>query len=233
MDRVSLLLPVHNEAGNIEQVITDFYNELNGKIPIEIVVAEDGSTDGTKEILKDLCNKIPIVLLTDNQRKGYMGGLRDGLLKVTGDYVLFCDSDGQHFPSDFWKLYHAKDNFDIVSGWRIDRADSFFRRSMSRVFQWFARRFFTLPPIHDITAPYRLVRTDIAKQISHNVKYMVESYWTEFTIRACAMGARIKEIPVRHRLRLSGSTRVYTLSKIPRIAYDQLDSLRKIRQELS
>jgi glycosyltransferase involved in cell wall biosynthesis len=214
-------------------VINSFYNELNEKIPLEIVVSEDGSTDGTKEILKNLCKKIPIVLLTDNQRKGYLGGLRDGLHQVTGDYVLFCDSDGQHFPSDFWKLFEARDDCDIVCGWRVNRADSFFRRSMSRVFQWLAKKIFDLPPIHDITAPYRLIKTEIAKRVSYDVKYMMESYWTEFTIRACAMGAHIKEVPVGHRLRLSGSTRVYQLSKIPSIVYAQLDSLFKIKKELT
>lgn len=232
-DKISLLLPVHNEAGNIERVIRSFYNELHEKVPLEIVVAEDGSTDGTKEILQSLSKEIPLTLLMDDERRGYLGGLRAGLSKVTGNYVLFCDSDGQHDATDFWKLYESRDGCDIVSGWRINRADSFHRKVMSRTFQWFAKVIFSLPSLHDITAPYRLVRTDVAKKISQDVKYMVESYWTEFTIRACTMGARIKEVPVRHNDRLSGTTRVYGLSKIPRIVASQFVSLFKIREELN
>lgn len=233
MDRISLLLPVHNEVGNIERVIRDFYEELNGKIPLEIVVAEDGSTDGTKQILHNLSKELPLVLIMDDHRKGYMGGLRNGLEKVTGNYVLFCDSDGQHFPSDFWKLYEARHDRDIVSGWRVKRADSFFRRLMSRIFQRLAHLFFNLPPIHDITAPYRLVKTEVARRVSHNVRYMIESYWTEFTIRAHVMGARIKEVPVRHKVRSSGTTRVYGILKIPKIVASQFVSLFKIRDELN
>jgi glycosyltransferase involved in cell wall biosynthesis len=231
-EKVSLLLPVHNEAETIERVIRDFYEEINGKVPLEIVVAEDGSTDGTKDVLQKLSSEIPMTIVMDDQRKGYMGGLRNGLAKVTGNYVLFCDADGQHYPSDFWTLYEGRNGFDIVSGWRVRRADSFFRRITSKLFQRLARMMFNLPVLHDLTAPYRLVKTDVAQKISKEIQYMVESYWTEFTIRACAMGTRITEIPVQHRLRLNGSTRVYRLSKLPRIAYSQLLGLFKIKREL-
>lgn len=233
MDRISLLLPVHNEAGNIERVITDFYNELNEKIPLEIVIAEDGSTDRTKEILNELQTKLPLIVIMDDQRKGYMGGIHDGLQKVTGDYVLFCDSDGQHSPSDFWKLYELRNDFDIVSGWRKNRIDSFYRKIMSKVFQWLTKIFFDLWSIHDITAPFKLVKTEVAQKVSENIKYMVESYWTEFTIRSNVLGATMKEVPVKHQSRLSGTTKVYSVSQIPKIILSHLFHLVKIWWELA
>ena len=232
-EKVSLILPVHNEAENIETVIRGFYTELGDKIDLEIVVAEDGSTDGTKAILSKLSKDIPMVLLMDSQRLGYAGGLKRGLEKATGDYVLFCDSDGQHFPSDFWDLFGAKTNYDMVDGWRIDRADSQFRRIMSGVFQGFAKIFFNIRGLADITAPYRLVKRSLAVRIANQVKYMKESFWTEFTIRAAVYGAKIKEVPIRHRLRLSGDTVVYTPGKIPKIVYYQFKGMLKLRWELS
>lgn len=113
---VSLLLPVHNEAETIEKTITEFYAEIGTKIPLEIIVAEDGSTDGTKDILRRLNKRIPMKLVLGEQRKGYMRGVKDGLRQVTTDYVFFVDSDGQHKASDFWKLYRMKGDYDLIVG---------------------------------------------------------------------------------------------------------------------
>lgn len=232
-DTVSLILPVYNEEKNIETVVRGFYKEIQGRVNLEIVVAEDGSTDGTKEVLKKLSQEVPLVALMDSQRLGYTGGLKRGLEKATGDYVLFCDSDGQHYPSDFWKLYEAREGCDMVDGWRIDRADSRFRKIMSGVFQDFAKILFNVRGLSDITAPYRLVKRDLALRIAGQVKYMRESFWMEFTIRAAACGAKIREVPVGHRLRLSGETVVYNRKKIPRIVYNQFRGMLKLRRELS
>lgn len=229
---VSLVLPVHNEADNIEAVVRGFYESIGRKIKLQIVVAEDGSTDGTKEILSRLSKEIPMTVLMNEERLGYTGGLKNGLQKAAGDYVLFCDSDGQHFPSDFFEMYKQSDGYDMVDGWRVNRADSAFRRAMSRTFQVFSRVFFGVKGLHDVTAPYRLVRRSIALQITGQVKYMRESFWTEFTIRALKKGAKIKEVPVRHRLRFSGETVVYKPTKLPKIVISQLKGMMKLWIEM-
>ena len=222
-------MPVHNEADTIEAVITRFYEEISRRIPLKIVVAEDGSTDGTKEILRRMSGRIPMNLILGDERKGYSKGLVDGLERVDTEFVSFADSDGQHIPEDFWKLWELRDRYDIVSGWRVDRADAFHRKLMSNVFQWMARTIFKLPSFHDITGPFKLMRTEIAKEIAKEFRYMKESFWMEFTIRACGKGFKITEIPVNHRNRLGeGSTRVYKLSKVPAIALYQFTALLKL-----
>lgn len=231
-ETVSLVLPVHNEADNIEAVVKGFYKEINGDVSLQIVVAEDGSTDGTKEILRKLSKEVPMVVVMEKERLGYSGGVKRGLWEATGDYVLFCDSDGQHYPSDFWAMYRAKDGYDMVDGWRVNRADTTFRKVMSQTFQVLARGLFGLRGLCDITAPYRLVRRDLALNVASQVKYMGESFWTEFTIRAAMCGARIKEVPIRHRLRLSGNTVVYKPKKIPKIVYNQFNGMLKLQKEL-
>jgi len=231
-ETISLVLPVHNEAENIESVIRSFRKEIGSRIPLQIIVAEDGSTDGTKEILNKLSVEIPMTLLMEKRRLGYMGGLQRGLREAKGDYVLFCDSDEQHDPQDFWKLYKAIEGYDMVDGWRIRRADTTFRKIMSQTFQNLARILFGLRSLHDITAPYRLVRTDVAKRVSSQIKYMRESFWTEFTIRAIKGGARVKEVTVRHRPRTNGETVVYKPSKVPKIVYRQFEGMLKIWIEM-
>ncbi|MEM3703176.1 MAG: glycosyltransferase family 2 protein [Candidatus Bathyarchaeia archaeon] len=230
---ISLLLPVYNEAETIEAVISEFYNEICSQIPMEIVVAEDGSTDGTKEILRNLAQKIPMKLILGEKRKGYSKGLIDGLSNVDTEYVVFVDSDGQHLARDFWKLYNLKDEWDIISGWRVKRADGFHRKVMSGVFQLMAKILFKLPPFRDITAPYRLVRTKVAKEIASEFKYMNESFWTEFTIRAYKRGFSVTEIPVAHKSRKHGSTNVYKPKKLLKIVFSQFKGMLKLWIELN
>jgi len=228
---ISLLLPVHNEAETIETVITGFHNEVCAKIPVEIIVAEDGSTDGTKEILRDLAKKIPMKLILGEERKGYSKAIIDGLSKVNTKFVAFVDSDGQHLARDFWKLYDLRDKYDVVSGQRVNRADGFHRKLMSTVFQGIARLLFGLPKFHDITAPYRLMRSDVAREVAKEFRYLKESFWTEFTIRACRNGFRFLEVPVAHRKRLQGDTNIYKPNKLFGIVVSQLKGMLMLWKE--
>lgn len=229
---VTILLPVYNEVEIIETVISEFYEEIGKKITLDIIVSEDGSTDGTKEVLRKLSLKIPMKLILENERKGYSKGLIDGLNEVNTDFVIFMDSDGQHLARDFWGLFENRYMYDIVSGWRVERADSFFRKLMSAVFKNMAKFLFGLPDFHDITGPYKLIKTRIAKEVSKDFKYMRESFWTEFTIRAYKKGYSIHEVSVTHRERLGGSTRVYKLSKLPSIVASQFLGMFKLWLDL-
>lgn len=228
----AILLPVHNEVHAIESVVREFHQVIGSKIPLEMVLSEDGSTDGTREVIRRVSEKVPLKALLSPTRKGYAQGIIDGLSRVESNYVLITDSDGQHDPRDFWKLLELKDKFDIVSGWRVKRRDSLQRKIMSKTFQYMARRFFDLPDFKDITAPFKLMATEVAREVADECKYMKESFWTEFTIRAYKSGFKIGEVPVAHRPRLGGSTRVYKPWKIPKIAASQLYALLKLRREL-
>lgn len=229
---VALLMPVHNEAENIENGVMEFYNVIGRKLSLEIVCCEDGSTDGTQEILKNLSEKRPMKVILGAERKGYSNAIKDGLKIVSSKYVLFVDSDGQHLPSDFWKLYEYKNDYEIVSGRRSKRADVFHRKVMSSAFQFMARKIFKLPVLRDITAPYRLVHTDVARTIAEECKYMTESFWTEFTIRACKKGFKMIEVTITHKNRAWGSTRVYKPSRIPRVVFSQLLGMLRLWREL-
>lgn len=229
---VTFLFPVYNESETIETVISEFYSEVGSKIPAKIIVVEDGSNDGTKDVLKKLSEKIPMTLIMGKQRRGYSKAIIKGLKNVDTRYVFLTDSDGQHFAKDFWALYEYRNKYDILSGWRAKRADSFHRKFMSKTFQIMVKLLFRLRYLRDITAPYRLMRSDVAKSIADEFRFMKESFWTELTIRAHARRYTIKEIPISHRTRVGGSTRVYLPSKIPKIALAHLMSLLKLWLEL-
>ncbi|MEM4483427.1 MAG: glycosyltransferase family 2 protein [Candidatus Methanomethylicia archaeon] len=227
----AILMPVHNEEDVIEKVVTEYYDVISYTMPVEVVLSEDGSTDNTKNIIEALSKKIPLKALMAPQRKGYALSIIDGLKHVVSDYVLITDSDGQHDPKDFWKLWEIRKYYDVISGFRIERADSTFRKIMSSTFKFMANKFFNMP-FKDATAPFKLMRTEVARQIANECRYMKESFWMEFTIRAYKRGLKIIEVPVIHRARMSGSTRVYKPLKIPKITISQIYSLMKLWFEL-
>ena len=107
MNKLQILMPVYNEAQSIEDTIKEIYDTLNGKIEFQFIISEDGSSDGTKEILKKLKDVYPMILISDNNRKYYSKAVIDGIKKADADYLLIKDSDGQCDPKDilnFWNL---------------------------------------------------------------------------------------------------------------------------------
>jgi glycosyltransferase involved in cell wall biosynthesis len=231
---IAVLMPIHNEAETIEQCVAEFYDVVSPRMPLELVLSEDGSTDDTENVIERLSEKIPLKALLSTSRKGYAGGIKDGLKLVKANYVLITDSDGQHDPRDFWKIWDLRTKYNIVSGWRKKRADSLYRRVMSHVFQLRIKSAFNLPNFMDITAPFKLMKTEVAIEIAEKCKYMSESFWNEFSVRAHVGGFSIGETPVTHRVRADKSaTRVYKPWKIPKIALAQLMAVAKLKLELS
>jgi glycosyltransferase involved in cell wall biosynthesis len=231
---IAVLMPIHNEAETIGESVTEFYNVISPKTPLELVLSEDGSTDNTKKVIEKLSETIPLKAILSTSRKGYAGGIKGGLKLVKANYVLITDSDGQQDPRDFWKLWNLRMKYDIVSGWRKKRADALYRKIMSKIFQWRIKSAFNLPNLLDITAPFKLMKTEVAIEIAEKCKYMSESFWNEFSVRAYIGGFSIGETIVAHRSRADKSaTRVYKPWKIPKIAIAQLRAISKLKLELS
>lgn len=224
---ITILLPVHNEAKTIEKTILEFYREIGTKIPIEIMVSEDGSTDGTKQVLLKMNRKIPMKLILEKERKGYMDGVKDGLKKVTTDYVFFVDSDGQHVASDFWKLYEKRDSYDMIVGRKIKREDFPHRILISEVFHSIVRAIFRLP-VHDPDTAYRLINRKVLDSVTEETSILKYSFWTEFTVRTFKKGFKLTEVPVIHRRRLHGTTKLYKPPLLFRIIILQLIGLFKL-----
>ena len=236
----AVLMPVHNEEGSITAVVNNVYEKLCkiSKFPFEIVLAEDGSKDKTKDVIMQLSNKIPLKAILSDKRKGYAVAIKDGLKFVSAHFVLICDSDGQHDPEDFWKLRCklAEQDFrkdTIISGYRITRNDALHRRIISKTFQKINSIMFDLIPLKDITSPFKLMSTQLAINISSECQFMNESFWTEFVVRACNKNLTIIEVPVQHANRYAGRTVVYKKSKIPRIVINQLVALVKLKKDLT
>jgi len=234
MKKVSIILPVYNEAKIIRQILMSYYNEICRKFSpeiIELIVAEDGSTDGTKEILFSLHKIIPFKLISRNERKGYAKAVSDALKNCKGEWIFFSDSDGQYNPSDFWKLWIQRDRCDMVIGRKVRRRENIYRIVLSKGFHILINVLFGLK-LHDADCGFRLIRKEVVQAIINDVKLLEYSFWAEFTIRACLKGFKICEVPIAHNERLYGETHIYRLSKIPKIVIRQLIGLARLYIEV-
>jgi glycosyltransferase involved in cell wall biosynthesis len=213
---IEVLLPVHNEAESIEGTVREIYDELSKKLNVGFIICEDGSRDKTREILRRLSDDLPMRLNLSEARKGYSRAVCEGMQMLESDYLLCLDSDGQCDPKDFWEFWEARNQADVVLGWRTARADTLTRRTFSRFFYLIYQSVFRTP-VHDPSCPYVLIRNAVASRLSAELGTMKEGFWWEFVARVHRRGYTIKELPVHHRLRTAGVTQVYRWRKMPGI----------------
>ena len=128
MSKLQILMPVYNEAQSIEDTVNEIHQTIKDQINYEFIISEDGSTDGTKEILKKLKEKFPIILISEEGRKFYSKAVIDGIKKASADYLLIKDSDGQCDPKDILRFWEVKEDSDLINGYRFPRYDFAYRR---------------------------------------------------------------------------------------------------------
>lgn len=227
--KISVVFPVYNEAYIIEKTIRSYYNELKGKIDFEMIIAEDGSTDGTKEILKKLKKELPITVYMSGKRKGYLKAIKDSLKYPKYQWIFLVDSDYQFDPADFWKLLPYTDEYDIVLGKKVKRNDPFYRIVLSKGFNFLLRLFFGMP-YRDMDTGFRLINRKVLKLVGriHCLKY----FTSELVARAYCEGFKIMEVPVAHFKRKKGSTNVFPVRRIPLVVVEELIGLFRLKREL-
>jgi dolichol-phosphate mannosyltransferase len=227
---VEIVLPVYNEAETIEATVRDIYEVLPEEPSFVLRISEDGSTDGTKQILAELQRTFPIEARTHDSRKGYSQAVADAIIASKAPYTLVMDADGQFDPRDFQAFWERRNDADVIAAWRVKRIDSPLRRGLSRGFYWLYRLLFRIP-LHDPSCGYVLVRTSVAKSVIPPRPRMRVGFFWEFAARAHRAGFSLAEVPIRHRARPGGETRVYTLNKLPGIAFGEVKGLLQVWRE--
>lgn len=231
---IDVLMPAHNEGPAIGSTIREFHDVASGRlgIPLRFVIAEDGSTDDTCDVIRAVAGDLPVELLSFRDRKGYSKAVVDGFRATTGEVVCFVDSDGQLDPADLPRLLERLEGRDLVVGYRVRRNDSLLRRAMSGAFKTVYRVLFPVR-LRDPSCPYLVIRrAALQRVLTGSPGILRQGFWWEFNARAHARGLRVAEVPVHHRARTAGETQVYRLEKIPRIAYEHVVGLFALRREL-
>ena len=166
---LSVIVPAFNE----EESILHFYEELKKFLPkfakeYEILFIDDGSFDNTLKLIQDLAKKDPNIRIFSFRRNhGKAEVLTFGFQKAKGDLILTMDADLQDKPSEISKLINKqREGYDLVSGWRKERKDSFAKIIFSKMFNVVASIFWGIN-LKDYNCGLKLYTADAAK--SHNL----------------------------------------------------------------
>ncbi len=218
-ESISVILPVFNEKDNIEKAVssisTTFPRFTNS---FEIIVVNDGSTDGTSEVLSRLAaNNKTVKVIHHQENKGYGASLISGFKSAKYPLVFFMDSDLQFDISEIQKLLDYIDEFDIVAGYRVKRKDSPYRLALSSLFNFIVRHTFGIP-IRDINSAFKLFHRDIIDQIDLTSQGSMIN--TEFITKALRMGSTIKQVGVAHCPRKEGRETGGSLKVILRAIFE-------------
>ncbi len=164
---ISIIFPAYNEAKNIEELVKNTLTVLSDQnIQGEIIIVNDGSSDGTRKLADFQSKKYKNVKAVHHFRNlGKTAALESGLKASKGHVIFFIDADLQHTPKDIPKFLKLIDEgYDVVNGWRRDRKDSFGKRFFSRVYNSMTN-FVTGLSLHDIDCGFKAFRREVFDDI--------------------------------------------------------------------
>ena len=212
----SIVIPAYNEADNLAALYRSLQDKLLSRgDACEVVFVDDGSTDGSFEIIKGIAAKnsaIKIIRLRRNY--GQTAALQAGVSKAAGSIIIPLDADLQNDPADIPALIQKlQEGFDVVSGWRKARKDGFVRVALSRVANAIISRISGLQ-LHDHGCSLKAYRRETFQELRlygevHRVLALL-MYW---------QGAAVTELTVAHHPRRSGSSK-YNLSRTFKLVLD-------------
>jgi len=197
VDSLSLVLPAYNEEESIEEAVRRSRAALAKYCDtFEVIVINDGSSDNTGQILESLQKEYSDVRVVHHpQNKGYGAALCSGLYSARFRYVSFMDSDLQFDPEEFHTLLRWASDYDIVAGYRVDRADPWIRKFNAWAWNSLVRLVLKVK-VRDIDCAFKVFRREVFEAIKlESVGAMVN---TEIFARSRMHGFKLKEIPVTH-----------------------------------
>lgn len=217
---VSVVAPVYNEAAVIEEFVRRLsvaVESLDKPYAFEFLMVDDGSQDGSLERLKRLLAAEPRLRIIELCRNyGQTPALQAGLDAARGQILITMDADLQHFPEDIPQfLAKLEEGYDVVCGWRHQRAEGVLRRWPSQAANLIMRRLFGVG-IHDVGTTYRAYNADAVKGLR-----LFGEFHRYIPVLAKIAGNRVTEIPIQNVARSSGRSH-YGLGRTIGVALDLL-----------
>jgi len=214
---LSIVVPIFNEAGTLDELhrrLTSVLFLLG--LPSEIIYVDDGSSDGTSDVLAVLAARYSYVRTIPLARNyGQTAALTAGFDAAVGDVIIAMDGDLQHAPEEIPKLLAKLDEgYDIVSGWREQRVDNLWtRRLPSRIANWLIAKLSGVS-LHDFGTTFKAYRAPVIKRIR-----LYGELHRFIPALASWGGARIAEVPIANIPRPQNRSH-YGLSRTWRVAAD-------------
>lgn len=203
MYQFTIIVPVYNEQENlarVEQALSAYLTVASKKTAILFV--NDGSTDNSQSMIEDICSRnsaFSYLLLKENS--GLSTAIKAGFDTVDTEFLGYMDSDLQTVPADFNMLLEKIGEYDLVTGVRNNRKDSFVKNVSSR-FANGIRRTFTNDGMDDSGCPLKVIKTDFAKKIP-----MFKGLHRFLPAMILLQNGKITQMPVQHFPRIAGKAK--------------------------
>ena len=210
--RLSVVVPVHDEAGNIAPLVREVVAALRGVLPFELIYVDDASRDGTLGELQALRAEVPeLRVLRHVAQAGQSAAIRNGVKAARAPWVATLDGDGQNDPADLPRLLAARDaaapDVKLLTGWRVTRRDTAAKRWASRAANAIRRRL-----LRDDTPDTGCGTKLFEREAFLDLPYFdhMHRYLPALMQRA---GWRTMSLPVNHRARGCGTSNYDNLSR--------------------
>lgn len=215
---VSVVTPVYQEQACVRDVLTHFLDVLaKQRRSFELIIVNDGSRDDTGRILDEMAaadTHLKVIHLARNY--GQTAAMMAGFWAARADIIVPLDGDGQNPPEEIGRLCDKlEEGYDVVSGWRKDRKDSWLRTKISRVANWIIGRV-TDVKLHDYGCTLKAYRASMIRD-----SRLFGEMHRFIPVYASMHGARICEVVVDHKPRTQGVSK-YGYGRIIKVALDLL-----------
>lgn len=203
--KLSIIIPCYNERATIEQILQEVADVSLGSTKKEVVIVDDGSTDGTRDILKKLAAKdssLKLYFQEVNQGKG--AALKRGILESTGDVVVIQDADLEYDPQEYKRLLYPieRGHADVVYGSRFIGGEPhriiYYRNQVANKFLTTLSNMFTGLNLTDMETCYKMLRGDLARELAQHLKAQRFGFEPEITARVAKSNARVYEIGISY-----------------------------------
>jgi len=204
MASVSVFFPCYNEQGNVARTVENALRVLEKlNADFEIIVVDDGSSDGTGRIADEIAGRDKRVKVVHHEHNlGYGAALRSGFASATKELVFYTDGDGQFDMNEMPSLLPLMEQWDIVSCYRLNRRDTFIRKVNAWAWTKLVCLLFGLK-IRDVDCAFKLYKREIFDRIKlSSTGALIDA---EILARAAGKGYRITQKGVHHYPRTAGA----------------------------
>jgi glycosyltransferase involved in cell wall biosynthesis len=206
---ISVFFPVYNDAKSIGRMVSDARAVLERRCgDWEIILVNDGSRDGSREVVDALAAGEPRIRAVHHDRnRGYGQAIRTGFSHCTKDLIFYTDGDGQYDPRELETLLEHMDGADMVNGFKTRRADNAVRRFEGRGYHLLSRVVLGFR-VKDVDCDFRLFRRHVVEGIMP-LKCSGGVIGAEMMAKIQARGYRVAEVPVHHYPRPHGRSQFF------------------------
>lgn len=199
----TIVIPVYNEEDNLKRVETELTNYLTiASRKAKVLFVNDGSKDKSQELIEEICTRNPdFTYISFKKNAGLSAAIKAGFDHADTELIGYIDSDLQTAPEDFNLLLEHIGEYDLVTGVRANRKDSFVKNMSSKIANGI-RRAFTHDGMDDTGCPLKVIKASYAKRIP-----MFKGLHRFLPAMILLQNGKITQIPVQHFPRIAGTAK--------------------------